>query len=177
MLALLLSNIDSKEEKSKFEKMYHKYINLFMYLAIQKLSNQEDAEDAVQEALLYIANNFSKISAMDEKAQKSYLITIVNGFSIDAYRKRTSQNNHIDHLASVEISGEDIEDYSIIEISDAIDKLDDEERNYIYLTYIYGYKSNEIAKMYNVKDTYVRKKLQFARRDLRNILNGGENDE
>ena len=43
----------------------------------------------------------------------------------------------------------------------------------MYLKYIYGYKSAEIAEMYRVKDAYVRKKIQRAKEKLRKYFDKG----
>ena len=63
------------------------------------------------------------------------------------------------------------EDYEKAELLTAFDNiLDEESRIYFYLKYIYGYKSSEIAEIYKVKDSYIRKKLQYAKEKLRKHL-------
>lgn len=58
-----------------------------------------------------------------------------------------------------------------VELSSAIESvLSEEEKIYIYLKYVYGYKSAEIAEIYNVTDISVRKKLERAKAKLKNIL-------
>lgn len=57
------------------------------------------------------------------------------------------------------------------------DVLDEESKVFFYLKYIYNYKSREIAEIYNVKDSYVRKKLQYAREKLKKNLRKGEQNE
>lgn len=177
MLQFVLDNNDSLVEKSKFEDLYYEYISLFMYLALKKLNNQHDAEDAVQNALMYIARNFDKIHIMEKPAQKKYLVTIVNGFSIDLYRKKSKEYQRFDDSLEIVDIEYPFDEFEAVELSDAILKLDAEQKNFIYLTYVYGYKSHEIAKMFDVKDTYVRKKLQIARNELHKILVGGGKDE
>ena len=63
------------------------------------------------------------------------------------------------------------EDFEKTELLTAFDNvLDEESKIYFYLKYIYKYKSSEIAQIYKVKDSYVRKKLQYAKEKLRKHL-------
>lgn len=65
-------------------------------------------------------------------------------------------------------SSEYYDNLSTIELQSVFDKvLDDESKIFLYLKYIYHYKSKEIADMYGVKDTYVRKKIQSAKNKLK----------
>lgn len=48
--------------------------------------------------------------------------------------------------------------------------LEEESKVFFHLKYLYNYKSKEIAELYNVKDSYVRKKLEYARNKLKKIL-------
>lgn len=60
------------------------------------------------------------------------------------------------------------ENYDTVEIFSAFDKvLGEEEKNYLYLKYIYGYKSSEIAEMYGISDTLVRKKIERSKAKLK----------
>ena len=64
----------------------------------------------------------------------------------------------------------DFDIYSKVDLNLVIDTLSDEYRNLIYLTYIFGYKSKEIAGIYGLTDSNVRKKIQFAKNEIRNKL-------
>lgn len=168
--------IDDSENKKQFEYLYYKYRNLMAYIAQESLSNQEDAEDAVQDALIYIAKNFDKIDDIDSKQTKSYISVITKGFAISKYRKERKYIHDISTETLNDCTAEDssFDIYDKTELVMVIDTLDEEYRNLLYLTYIFGYKSKEIAKMYGMSDSNVRKKIQFAKTDLKNKLKGGK---
>lgn len=64
-----------------------------------------------------------------------------------------------------------------VELSSAIESvLSEEEKIYIYLKYVYGYKSAEIAEIYNVTDISVRKKLERAKAKLKKYFEEETND-
>ena len=56
MMTLFLTLLDAKEEKSKFDKLYEKYRKLMHYVAKGILTDDQLAEDAVQElSLIHIS--------------------------------------------------------------------------------------------------------------------------
>ena len=56
-----------------------------------------------------------------------------------------------------------------------IDKiLCEQDKILLYLKYVYGYKSVEIADIYGVSDTYVRKRIQTPKKKLKDSL--GQSD-
>ncbi|MCM1286488.1 MAG: sigma-70 family RNA polymerase sigma factor [Acetobacter sp.] len=171
-----LDLIDSDENKKQFEYLYYKYRNLMAFIAQENLSNQEDVEDAVQDAFIYIAKNFDKIDDVDSKQTKSYISVITKGFAISKYRK---ERKYINDISTEDMNEYVLEDsafdiYDKTELIMIIDTLDEEYRNLLYLTYVFGYKSKEISKMFGMSDSNVRKKIQFAKADLRNKLEGAK---
>lgn len=170
MLAFLYL-LDTVEEKNKFTNLYNLYKDLLYWIAKNKVKNVQDAEDCVQETFFYIAKNFHKIGDVESKRTKCYLSTIVTGFAIDIYNK----SNKISYISTDNeeetIELKNYEEYTKTELLMVFDKILDEESKVIfYLKYIYGYKSAEIAELYNVKDSYIRKKLQYSKEKLRKAL-------
>ena len=170
MLAFLYL-LDTVEEKNKFTNLYNLYKDLLYWIAKNKVKNVQDAEDCVQETFFYIAKNFHKIDDVESKRTKCYLSTIVTGFAIDIYNK----SNKISYISTDNeeetIELKNYEEYTKTELLMVFDKILDEESKVIfYLKYIYGYKSAEIAELYNVKDSYIRKKLQYSKEKLRKAL-------
>lgn len=165
-----LDLLDTDEEKSKFKQLYYKYNDLLMWIAMGKLKNNHLAEEAVQDAFFYIAKNFHKIEDVDSKRTKCYLSDIVQGFAINKYNKEKKVIRFSTEEEYIISSQEDeafFDNLDAVEIKLAINSLPDESKNYLYLTYIYGYTSKEIGDMYNISPELVRKKIQFAKRDVR----------
>lgn len=170
MIAIYLSLIDSESDKEKFTELYNTYKDLLYWIALRKTNSIEDSEECVQETFFYVAKHFEKIGDVKSKRTKGYLSAIVTGFAIDIYNDSKKVNVvSLDGEQTVDI--EYYEDYEKTELLTAFDNaLDEESRIYFYLKYIYGYKSSEIAEIYKVKDSYVRKRLQYAKEKLRKYL-------
>lgn len=60
MLSFYLSMLEADEDKNKFEELYMKYRDDMYNIAFSILHNCEDAEDAVHDTFVSIANNFEK---------------------------------------------------------------------------------------------------------------------
>lgn len=161
-----LNLLDMQAEKEEFTKLYDKYKNLLYWIAFQKTNNIDTAEECVQETFLYVAKHFDKIDDVESKRTKCYLSVIVNGFAVDVYNKSLKSGSAFKNFEN--IGSEYYDNLNNIELQSVFDKvLDDESKIFLYLKYIYHYKSKEIAEMYGVKDTYVRKKIQSAKNKLK----------
>ena len=93
MLGLYLSMLDTAEEKSKFEELYNLHRQDMYRVANGILNDTYEAEDAVHEAFLRVANHFSEISEIKHTETRAYLITIVKNISLDILRKKKNQWN------------------------------------------------------------------------------------
>ncbi|NCC06606.1 MAG: hypothetical protein EOM30_00855 [Clostridia bacterium] len=61
-MLIYLSLIDTPNEKSKFERVYYAYRHTMKSVAFNILKDDKLAEDALQEAFIRIAKNFTKIN-------------------------------------------------------------------------------------------------------------------
>lgn len=169
-----LDLLDTEYEKEQFTELYNKYSNLLYKIAFNKVNNVHDAEDCVQDTFLYIAKNFYKIEDINSTKTKYFLSTIVSSIAIDRFRrsKKIEFISLDDYEKYEDLSY--IDNYEPNEISFCIDKLDDDSKNLIYLTYYFGYKSKEIAEMLGVKNDAIKQRLCRARKKLKKIIEEGE---
>lgn len=86
-MMIYLQMIETPEEKSKFEQLYLEYRGLMFHVAYDILHNEHDAEDAVHQAFVKIAENIKKIDEPVCPKTHSYVVTIVENKAIDIYRK------------------------------------------------------------------------------------------
>ncbi len=167
-----LDLIDDYNDKERFKELYNTYRGLMAHIASTKTNSHEDIEDILQDAFFYIAKNFNKVGNIDSPKTKYFVSVITEGFAISKYRKEKKHINTLstEDVIEVDIPYYDFDIYSKVDLNLVIDTLSDEYRNLIYLTYIFGYKSKEIAGIYGLTDSNVRKKIQFAKNEIRNKL-------
>ena len=174
-----LDLIDDYNDKERFKELYNTYRGLMAHIASTKTNSHEDIEDILQDAFFYIAKNFNKVGNIDSPKTKYFVSVITEGFAISKYRKEKKHINTLstEDVIEVDIPYYDFDIYSKVDLNLVIDTLSDEYRNLIYLTYIFGYKSKEIAGIYGLTDSNVRKKIQFAKAEIRNKLESRDKNE
>lgn len=129
-------------------------------LCLMMLGRQMDAEDAVSETLLRYLQKAPEFS--DSAHEKAWLYTVAANICRDMLRRRKRLVSLED--AALTDYGQTLEDKSILE---ALSRLPEKYRAVLYLHYVEGYKTGEIAAMLGVHGGTVRKRLQYARRLLK----------
>ena len=82
-MLIYLQMLETPEEKSLFEQIYLEYCGLMFHVAYEILHNEQDAEDAVHQAFVKIAENIKKIDAPVCPKTHSYVVTIVEHQAIE----------------------------------------------------------------------------------------------
>lgn len=97
MIEIYLSVLETQEDKDLFEEIYRKYKGSMGKFSFSILHNKEDVEDAVNDAFLCIANNFTKIKSLSCQDLTSNWIIIIRNASLKIYNnnKKRSDNNEV----------------------------------------------------------------------------------
>ena len=66
--------LESAEERRLFEDVYRACCGRMLALARRRLSAQADAEDAVQQSFLALAERFSRLAKLPETQLEAYLV-------------------------------------------------------------------------------------------------------
>lgn len=179
MLSFYLSIIDTNEQKSKFEQIYHQYRNLMFYIANQILHDESLAEDAVQDAFLKIIENLSKIDEVDCHKTKSYIVIIVRNHSINLYHQRKRKQNiplfEVEHTLFGEDTPPDFDELG--DLSKAVLQLPVTDRDLITLKYVHEFTNPEIAQALGLKEATVRKRLERAKQKILILLEKEESND
>ncbi len=164
--------IENNADKNKFILLYEKYKNLVIWIALKHLGNNMHlAEECLQETFMYIAKNFSKISEVESPSTKKYIATIADAYAIKIFHKENKFATLQSEFKNFD-DETDFNSFEAIELKSAIHKLPEKERNILWLKYVYGYKSKEIAEIYDMNDALVRKTIQLAKQHLKKIMKG-----
>ena len=96
MLPVFLTLIDEPNDNEKFDQIYSEYRNKMYYKALSMLRNPALAEEAVQESLLKIAENISKISLKNRSQTASFIVIIVRNTCLNMLK--SERDNEKDEL-------------------------------------------------------------------------------
>lgn len=165
MLAYVMM-IETLADQSKFEKIYHTYKGLMFHVAYQILHNEEDAEDAVHNAFVKIAEHISKIDLPVCPKTKVYVVTIVENKAIDLYRqnKRRSREIPLDDIVVPYVKNQELQG-----LAACMEHLPVRYRQVILLKYQQGLSNQEIAKHLDISEANAIKLDQRAKKKLLEI--------
>jgi len=171
MLPIYLAMLDGDDEKSKFESFYLTYRKLMFHVANGILNDESLAEDAVHQAFLKILENFDKVGEISCHKTRSYVVIIVRNATINLYNQRKRRTTipleDVEYCITTEpISvAEDLD-----HLARAVLKLPVIYKDVLTLKYVQEFSNEEIAKMLDISEAAVRKRLERAKRRLEEIL-------
>lgn len=169
MINFYLSVLETDDDKHEFEKMYIK-CRLQMYnLAYSILHNVQDAEDAVHQAFLTIANNYEKIKRKNCQDSPRYFVIICRNVSINMYNKNKRTAEHIteinDNHTAVDVDF--LANIAYEQLTKVISTLPDSYKDVLYMHYIYQFSVKEISKMLDITVDNVWKRIERAKKLLK----------
>lgn len=161
-----LSIIETPEEKSKLEQIYLEYRGLMFHVANSILHNEQDAEDAIHQAFIKIAENIRKIDQPVSPQTQGYVVTIAENKAIDLYRRRNKHptvdlDEEPQGIRAV-YNGENV-------LTACILKLPARYREMILLRYHYGYSVKEVATIMGLSHSAASKLEQRAKKKLKEL--------
>ena len=145
------------------EYAMEKYSRMLMRVSYSILSNEHDAEDAIQETFIRYMTKAPLFRDSDH--EKAWLLKVVTNVSRNMLRLKNRQNLH--STEELQHIGIDEESSSIFEL---IMQLPPKYRVVLDLYYIEGYKAKEISAIVGISQVAVRKRLQYARTLLKNEM-------
>lgn len=163
MLIYALTLVKSAD-RPKLERLYLEYRSVMFCAANEILHNEHEAEDAVQQAFMKIAENLDKVPDELSNKTKAFVVTIAENTAIDRYRKL---KRHGDCELCEEACG--IEANSADELVSCILKLPARYRQFILLKYYHGYSTREIAKLLGMSSAAASKTAQRAKQRLEQL--------
>lgn len=180
MIDAAFAVIESEEQRSELEKFYSKYKNRLYFIALSKLHNSADAEDAVQEVFLRIADKPGKFFDIPEENRLVYADVIVRNIAVDMFntKNKIPEEQLDDALEPSDINLDDslFDKISRDEILEFVDKLPALQRNVLRLHCLLGLPIDETAQRLNISLTVANKRLTLARRSIRKFIDERRND-
>lgn len=142
------------------EEIVEEYGSVLFKICMVLLCNDQDAQDAVQETFCRYMEH-SKVFH-DKEHEKAWLIKVAVNICRDMHRRR---------MRHPTVNLDDISEYLPVpeqsEVLLELMNLPGKLKTVIYLHYIEGYKTTEIAEMMGITTNAVRKRMQRGREQLR----------
>lgn len=157
----------SKDEY--IEYLVDKYADMVYRLAISRTRDRDSSEDIFQEVFLRLSKNMPDFQ--NEEHEKAWIIKVTINCTKNLLN---SKWNRCVDILETELSEEKIE---MQEIYYDVLRLPQKYRTVIHLFYYENMSIKEISKILNTKETTIKTWLSRGRKKLKNILEGGIDDE
>lgn len=187
MLTYCLSLIKETRNQSKFETIYYSYRKQMYYVAFGVTKDSGNAEDAVQEALIGIAQNIDHICTDDERRLRCYVLTAAKMSALKIERK-------LKPIREAECCSTDTEEWNggacgpviidrkmeddcirteaIKTVVEAIRALPFPYAEVLTLKYVHGLENSEIAEVMGDSLTMVYQWVSRGKKKLTTLLKG-----
>lgn len=186
MLTLLMTYLDSDDDKILFETIYLSYRKQMIALAKTILHNEDDAEDAVHSVFYVIASRNWDIvkSIQDERDRRNYLLKATKNTALNLTRKKERENVSLDTIAEYNMDGDtDLTDNSFFEmvcnsldytgVVEAIKSMDEIYRDVLYYHFVLELSVPQTARSLNRSVAAVKKQLVRGKKQLLHHLGFG----
>ena len=166
-IALLIAK-SKRGDNSAFSQLYSIYATDLYRFAVYMMGSEQDAEDAVQEAVFSAWRNIHTLN--DESLFKAWLFKILTNRCKTNLMKK---NKVPDSLPIEEYTFlQDTQNSSFVsaELKEALAALTPPDAQIILLSIIGGFKSSELAEIYNMPAATIRTRQKRALGKLKEIL-------
>lgn len=167
---LFIKNINKNEIKENekdilFSDLYHNNLKSLYMTALAITGNTNDAEDAIQDATLIAFSSFSKLR--NHEYFKTWIIRILINRCKRLSWKRIKNINLYDDHNSISVDKLSTEE---IELWDAVEKLNTEEKMLISLKYINDLTIKDISEVLKIPIGTVKTKHFRTIQKLKKIM-------
>jgi RNA polymerase sigma-70 factor (ECF subfamily) len=170
MLLMYTAMIEEMPARTRFERIYDNYCKQMVFVAMGVLHNTQDAEDAVQNALLGIARNMQNVPE-DDRIERAYVLTAAKNAALNLLPGKQLRDS-IQDISDLPIpSTEDLfqkvldsQNYDLL--LRAMQQLESPYREVLMLIYVQEQSIKEAAKILCRKEETVKKQLQRGKTQL-----------
>lgn len=179
MLSYLLI-LETEEEKKTFQEIYEKNYLKMYHVAFKMLGQQADAENAVHEAFLSLAEKYQKYSALSCSEMSGLCVTIVKHKSIDYIRRQKHlSDEEVENLVlyneNEEYNPEEktMHEIESEELHKVMMQLPETMKIVLDLKFYYEYSNSEIAQILGTTTKNVEMRLYRAKQKMKELLEHG----
>jgi len=160
-----------------FSRIYHKYKNYLLSVAMALLNNVDDAEDVVHSVFIAFAESIDEFELSG--SLKRYLAICVANRARNLNKSQAKSNqtsemipNHSEHFTATLSEPEQsaILSEDLRRINDAISQLPYDQREVVILRLTGGMKFKDIANLHDESINTVQSKYRYGIQKLRSLL-------
>lgn len=171
------ARVKDGKPKNKLELLYDTYENKMYGIAYSILNNVEQAEDAVQDAIMKLIPHLESINRIDSFKTKRLVMYTVKNIAIDKYRRNRkeselftqgTEDKQLSENHNINPSVKTVEDrYMIMQI---LSSLSPKYRDIIQYRCFYELSYKEISLILNISEDVAAKRYERARKMVKKFI-------
>ena len=165
-MPVYMQALEGMARRQRFEAVYTAYQGRLLALVRRYLPAREDAEDAVQQAFLAVAERFDRLEHLPPPELEAYLVVTAERKAIDILRHQAKRGGVPFDENTVLVTPPPCGD----PVADAMGRLPPRYREALLLRYGCGYSTRETAALLDLSFAAAQKLLQRAKAALRTEL-------
>lgn len=174
---------DNPDGMAFMQDLYNKYSRLMFSEALRRVSNRQDCEDIVQDAVTSLCEKVDTLRELPPAALPAYIVYTVKNKAINFQRHQAVVARHMadmddSGLELWEAPGPSLED--LAELRERMDGLyevwpllREDDQELLYRKYVLGQNDEELALAFHCRKDSVRMRLHRARQRTISLLKGG----
>ncbi len=176
---IFLFDVLNDEQYVLVERIFREHRVRFLRISFKIVKSEETAEDVVSTAFVKIMDNIEKIAELPCPQMTAFCVTIVKNASVDVLRE-SRRSAHFDSWDGVsdastdDIADECIHNADVRKLTELIDRLDPDDRRFVYLRYAEEMEYKEIGRLLNISEDAAKKRGQRLVKKLKKLYEGGE---
>lgn len=175
MIDAAFAVIENEQQRGELAEFYSKYKNRLYSIALSKLHNAQEAEDAVQEVFSRIADKPEKFFDIPPESRLAYADVIVRNIAVDMFNGKNKipveqLEDDIPEDNAVSLENGLFDKISRDEILKFVDDLPALQREVLMLHCFFGLSIDDTAQRLNISLAAAKKRLMLARRAIRELI-------
>ncbi len=174
MIDIILSVIEDEGQRNQLSEFYKKYNKRLYSIALSKLHNEIDAEDAVQEVFSEIANKPEKFFDLPPNKRVAYVDVMVRNISMKMFNSKSKEPiEPLDEdfeFATVSLEDELFDKIAHDDVMMFVNQLPKMQRSVLILRCLVGLSIDETSEQLHISVTAANKHLTLARRSVRKFI-------
>lgn len=178
MLAMAIAAIENDDDRSLMESLYTDHYALMLRKAQSMVRDRQAAEDVVEAVLLRLVERVGLLRGCNRASLRSYLVTCVRNEAIDRLRREGGRFDLGDPGERLRQLPDDapgaearlIREERIQAVAGALERLDERERLALRMKYYDGMTEADIAALFGMSRSGIRKVIDRARRHVGALL-------
>ncbi|MEL1134140.1 sigma-70 family RNA polymerase sigma factor [Desulfitobacterium sp. THU1] len=180
MVLTLFITIKDDHEKNYILNLYQDYYGLVRKSIFKITHDNGNIEDLVNDTFIKLIEKISLIRTLESCKLATYIVCTARSVAINFIRHRDVENKYLFYGEEEDIA-EGISDYKVVEdgiileeqieeMSRAISKLSEKEKDILYFKYILEMDNEQLGKILGIAPASVRQYLTRSRRKARQLI-------